>query len=86
VYPLRRGVDADAVQDVWHCGSFGWAATRTSAGSVWAVACRLLSGGSAAMTNGQAPDGHHRWEKIGRWLLSVHGDAVRLIFETGIDP
>jgi hypothetical protein len=30
---------------------------------VWAVARRPLSGGSAAVTNGQAPDGHHRWGK-----------------------
>src|SRR5258708_997017 len=44
--------------------------------------CRLLSGGSTAMTNGQAPDGHHRRGKSPRWLLSVHGDAVRLILET----
>src|ERR1035437_673287 len=47
--------------------------------------CRLLSGGSAALTNGQAPDGHHRRGKSPRWLLSVHGDALRLILETGID-
>ena len=44
-----------------------------------------LSGGSAAVTNGQAPDGHHSW-KIRRRLLSVHGDTVRLILKTGIDP
>jgi hypothetical protein len=40
-----------------------------------------LSDGPAAVTNGQAPDGHHGWRKIGRRLLSVHGDAVRLIFD-----
>jgi len=30
------------------------------------------------VTNGQAPDGHHRRAKSPRWPVSVHGDAVRL--------
>src|SRR6516225_8893253 len=38
-----------------------------------------LSGGPAGVTSGQAPDGHHGRGKFGRRLLSVHGDAVRLI-------
>jgi hypothetical protein len=48
--------------------------------------CRHLCGGSGAVTNGRAPDGHQRREKDLPPLLSVHGDAVRLILETGIDP
>jgi hypothetical protein len=38
------------------------------------------------VTNGRAPDGHHRVKNFRRRLLSVHGDTVRLILEIGIDP
>src|SRR5262249_46217683 len=42
---------------------------------------RPLSGGSATVTNDRARDGQRRRGNSSRWLLSVHGDAVRVILD-----